>query len=65
MKFIKGIFLGFPMGVVLVLLALLIAAFTSGTTNPALTYLSDPLYMFATGEFLGVGIEVVPELEKA
>ncbi len=65
MKFIKGIFLGFPIGVVMVLLALLIGAFTNSSTNPALVFLSSPLYMFATGEFIGIGIEVVPELEKA
>jgi hypothetical protein len=42
-----------------------ISALSPGTTNAAIQFLSDPIYMFAFGEFTGIGIEVLPELEKA
>ena len=60
----KGIFLGFAFGFLFVLLALFISALAPGSTNPAIVFLSNPAYMFPFGMFLGIGIELLPELEK-
>jgi hypothetical protein len=64
-RLVKGIFLGFAFGFLFVLLSMFIGALAGSTTNAAITFLSDPVYMFAFGEFIGVGIEVLPELEKS
>ena len=64
-RLVKGIFLGFAFGLLFVLLAMLIGAFAGNTTNPALLVLANPLYMFVFGLMIGVGIEILPELEKA
>ena len=64
-RLVKGIFLGFAFGFLFVLLSMFIGALAGSTTNSAITFLSDPVYMFAFGEFTGIGIEILPELEKS
>jgi ABC-type dipeptide/oligopeptide/nickel transport system permease subunit len=63
-RLVKGIFLGFAFGFLFVLLAMFIGALAGSTSNAAIQFLSDPVYMFSFGEFVGIGIEILPELEK-
>ncbi len=63
-RLIKGIFLGFGFGFLFVFLSMFIAALSGASTNPAILFLSNPSYMFAFGEFTGIGIEILPELDK-
>ena len=63
-RLVKGLFLGFGFGFLFVLLSLFIGALAGGSTNPAIVFLSNPAYTFPFGIFVGVGIELLPELER-
>jgi uncharacterized membrane protein YvlD (DUF360 family) len=63
-RLVKGLFLGFPLGFLFVLLSLLIYALAGSSTNPAIAFLESPVYMFTFGLLVGIGWEVLPEIER-
>jgi hypothetical protein len=63
-RMLKGIMLGIPIGFFSILLSVLINALAGNIQNVGLEFIENPNYMFIFGEAIGVGIEILPELDK-
>jgi hypothetical protein len=63
-RMLKGIILGVPIGFFAILLSVLINALAGNVQNVGLEFIENSSYMFIFGETIGVGVEILPELEK-